>query len=322
MRLGLKHSSKPVKTEKQKKINKEKKSKGPKINSNYSSTEVPNLAMVSIDATKLNYGYLEKFTLHSVEVNGEHIELKDSWIGFIVLLLSYLIDNEHDTFRDKLIQNNVTSQHFIVDKMYGVCTFDKRTDTMVYNIYDTGYYLEAIFNNSNIFSAIIGLLKCMDITLDSIQFNLKNLDYKDIELNFDQLEEEESVVTINGVSSMLKDGIHMVAIQILDVTTKVHRLDVALVVFCNWAYDTYGQLKLLSLPESSSTGICLESNKEGKLCTPLRGSMMSVYTDGDTEGIIKFIKESMKKLEIGEDKVKFKFRALKAKDKLKEWEVE
>ncbi len=45
-------------------------------------------------------------------------------------------------------------------------------------------------------------------------------------------------------------------------------------------------------------------------------------TDNKAETIKKFIAKAMSILDLGEEKVKFKFRALKRKEELKEWELE
>jgi hypothetical protein len=250
------------------------------------------------------------------------IKLENSWIELILLMLSNVIDNNPDNFITLLSDYEITNQTFCVDKVYGKYNFDEDNQLVVYNIYNTGYYLEANFSNSNIFSAVIGLTKCLGIALNEMVLSIQKKGYNEIELNFDQLEETEIIVNINKLAENLKSGIHMVGIQILGVTTKVHRLDVALVVFCNWMYDNYGYMKMLQLPSYESTGICLENNNEDKSCVAIRGSMISVYTDGNNDGIIRFIKDCMEYLNIDKDQVKFKFRALKEKDKIKEWEVD
>jgi hypothetical protein len=182
--------------------------------------------------------------------------------------------------------------------------------------------LEAIFNESNIFQAIVGLSKISGISLDEFKIGIERKDYKEIKLSFDMLEETESVVTISGVASMIKEGIHLVGISLMGVNIEVHRLDVVLWHFCNWVHDSYGEIKLLMLPKYASTGIVMEGNQTDKSYMRIKNGRAYAYTDGDNMGIIKFIRDSMNGLGIGEEHIKFKFRALKKKDELKEWELE
>lgn len=321
MRLNVKYNSKLTKTNKQKKANMEKKSKGPKISKNYADTSEYKHDNVTVDLTKLTYGMIDSCDVDYIVVPEGTVDLKGSWLQLLLFMIHNLITNYPDSFTQLLGDNEVTSQFFCIDKVYGKYTFDKE-QYKAYKIFDSGYYLEAIFTSDVIFRAILGLTKSLGISLDEIQFHLRNKKFKDIDLNFNLLEDTETVVNINEVSSMLKQGIHMISIDILGVSTRVHRIDVALVVFCNWIYENYGIDKLISIGKNKNTGISVGSNKEDIPSTAIKDSGAFVYTDGNEEDIVAFILNSLDKLEIGYDKIKFKFRALKKKEELKEWECE
>jgi hypothetical protein len=108
----------------------------------------------------------------------------------------------------------------------------------------------------------------------------------------------------------------MVSMNIIDEVVSVHRLDVALVVFCNKIFDEYGVFRLSTLPKYNSTGVkTLEEGDElNNNIVQIRESDVGVYTDGDTDEIIQFISDSMQLLEINNEDIKFKFKALKEKD--------
>lgn len=320
MRLNVKYKQSLTKTEKQKKANKEKKAKGPKIRKDYNDTTEYKHDNIEMDLTKLSYGIIDSCDVDALLLPDGTIRISNSWLEVLLIMLDAVIENHPDDFVKLFEENAVTNQFFCVDKVYGKYTFEKE-QYKAYKIFHSGYYLEAILNNANIFSAILGLTKCLEISLDEIKFHLRNKKYKDITLNFDMLEETESIVDINGLASMLKDGIHLVAIDILGVSTSVHRIDVVLMVFCNWAYENYGIGKVKSLGKHGNTGISLGDNTEDIPSTQIKNSELHVYTDGDQNDIIQFIKNSMNKLEIGTDKIRFKFRALKKKGELKEWEL-
>lgn len=322
MRLQVKHSKPKGKTEKQKKINKEKKSKGPKISKNYNDTSEFKVGKAEIDLTRLTYGIIDSCNAKYIELPDGVITLNQSWIELVILMIANVIENNPDNFLQILGENNVTNQTFSIDSMYGKYSFDKDKDFKVYNIYNTKYYLEAIFSKENLFSAIVGLSKINEIALNEFKIGIERKDYNEVKLNFDLLEDTESIVKISGVASMVKQGIHLVGISLMGVSIEVHRMDVALWHFCNWVHDNYGEMKLMTLPKYSNTGVSLKGTQIDKAYMQIRGGAVSVYTDGDTEGIIRFIKDSMKELEIGEEHIKFKFRALKKKSELKEWEVD
>lgn len=322
MRLQTKPKFKKGKTEKQKKIDKEKKSKGPKLCSNYTCMKPLKSASTKIDLTKLTYGHINSCDLVEVTMADGTINIDNSWTELLLIMIDALLSNKPDNFQTLLTENKVCNQWFNVDKVYGKYPLDSEIPK-VYNIYNSGYYLEAVFSNENIFNAIIGLSKCIGYNLDEIQLGLKNKNYVDLDLNFDLLEEEETVVTPYELAPQLKAGIHMVSMSILGVNARVHRLDVALLILCNWLYDNYGMLKMLDLEACGNTGICLEENTEDDLIyQQIRDSKLSVYTDSNNDDIIKFFKQVLTTFNLDKKQILFKFRALKAKEKLKEYEID
>jgi len=336
MRLKTKYKTyTKSKTEKQKKLDKEKKSNLPKISPIYNSTSPYNVRRATIDLTKLTYGIIDSCELTSINMMDGQISLSNSWIELLLIMIDALIENKPDNFIELLSMHNVTNQWFCIDKYYGKYTFEYE-NPKVYNIYNSGYYLEAIFNNSNIFHAIIGLTRCLGYQLNEIQLNIRNpkidKNINEIEFNPTMLETEESIVDIDGVYSMLKSGIHLVGMQILGSNAKVHRIDVALMLFCNWIYDNYGISRFSTIKNIGNTGISLEctsedeenenGNKNQVQYEQIRNSGIYVYTDLNNEDIIKFIKNTLKSLNMDKSQLKFKFRALKEKNKLKEWEIE
>lgn len=322
MRLNKKYKSKLTKTKKSIDASNEKKSKTPKMSIEYRNMEPYNLDKGTIDLTKLRFGIIDSCDLLSVRTMDGVITLKDSWLELVIMMLSNVIENNPNNFVELFTDYGVTNQTFIVDKVYGQYSFDSKLQSKVYNIYNSGYYLEAVLSNSNLFFAIIGLTRCMGLTLDKIELNIQKKGYKEVELNYTELEDNEFIADLDDAASVIADGVHLVSIKLLNETTRVHRIDIALVAFCNWLYDSYGEMTLMSLPRTPGTGICLKGTMEDTMYTPLKSGMLGVYTDGDINGIIEFMKQAVDDIGLDRDAVEFKFRALKKKEELKEWEVD
>lgn len=309
------------KTEKTKRIEREKKSKGPKLCKNYKSTKPFTSGYAKVNLTQLTYGMVDSTELTAISMFGQSSLLDGSWTELVILMLDALMEQYPDNWNKKLIEFNITNSWFCIDTSFGKINFDGSMP-QVYKIYNRGLYLEAILSCDNIFNAIVGLSNALGYTLTDVEFNIKTIGYVEAELNYAELSDEETVATIKDIHKYLKPGIHMCSVSILGATEKVHRLDVLLYLFCNWIYVNYGMMQMLSLPSNNSTGICMENNREDRLCQPIQNSMISVYTDNDTKQIIKFIKDAMKHIGMGDDQLLVKFRALKDTSKIKEWEVE
>lgn len=323
MRLNVKHKQALTKTEKQKKINAEKKSKGPKLLKDYMDNSDCDIDNTELNLTQMRYGTIRSCDVDLLITPDGSIPIKHSWLEVLLLMLSTVIKNNPDNFEKQFEDNAVTSMFFVVDKVYGKYSFDKE-QYKAYKIPDTEYYLEYLDTSATIFEAIVGLTKCMQMQLNEIQFHLRNKAYNNANLRFNTVEETESIVNIDKIPEMLKAGIHMVSVEILGEVVQAHRIDVALLAICNKLFDEYGAFRLSTLPSNESTGIkVLEDGDElNKNIVKIRDSEVGVYCDGDTNGIIQFIKESMMQLDLEKDQIRFKFRALKDKNELKEWEVE
>ena len=323
MRLNVQHKQSLSKTAKQKKINAEKKSKGPKLMKNYMDTSTCNIDDAELNLTQMKYGTIGSCDVISVAISEGTIEVKHSWLEVLLIMLSTVIKNNPNGFGKQFEDNSVTNMFFVVDKVYGKYSFEEE-QYKAYKIPDTEYYLEYLDNSATIFEAIVGLVKCLEIPLDQITFHLRNKVYSNSNLRFDTLEEMESIVSVYKLPEMLKAGIHMVSVEILGEVVNAHRIDVALLAICNKFIDEFGAFRVSTLPSNKSTGVkVLEDGDElNKNIAKLRDSELGVYSDGDKDEIVQFLQESVLMLGLDEHQLRFKFKALKDKNQLKEWEHE
>ena len=321
MRIKTVYKQKLTKTNKQKKKDKEKKKKGPKINSNYADTSEYNVSRAQLNFSQLRYGIIKHCELEGVQLPDGYIKLDKSWVELLILMLHTIYESDKAKFRDNLLEYEITNSNFCVDKMYGKYSFDSQ-QYQVYSIYDSGYMLEAIFSCSNIFNAIKGMLDCLEIEYDKILFFVKNPKYCDLELNFDLLDTDDIVANIYNIKDLLTDGTYIVSCEIMTVHTRINSLNMFLVVFCNWVYDTYGLPSVITLPRLDGTGVCLGEPDDNTQYTYIKNSMAVVYTDDNIDDKIDFVKKSMEQLKIGKDQIKFKIKRIRKKTATKEWEVD
>ena len=323
MRLKTTYKNKPKKTEKTKELEKERKSKGPKLNEDYMSHKKPTEHFVTVDLTRLSYGYINSCDLLSVTVEDGTVELENSWIEYILIMLDALIRNKPDEFQKLFVKYEICDKNFTVDKFYGKVS-TKNTELSTYNIYNSGYYLEANFTTEVIYNAISKLSKCLGYSVIEMQFNLENREFVDADLNFGEVSEEETICGLKDVNKLIKKGIHMVSMDICGETVKAHRIDVALYMLCCWAYCKFDMFTLGSVEAIGNTGISLSNEDEDDIVSyqSILGSQLYIHTDFDADDIVKYMSNLISTLGLNKDSIKFKFRALKAKDKLKEWEVE
>lgn len=299
-----------------------KNTKAVKLKSDYKDDSIVDIDNIELDLTQMKYGTITSCDVDRIITTDGVIEVQHSWLEVMLIMISTVIANYPDTFRESFEQNNVTNEFVIVDNVYGKYSFEK-AQYKAYKIPNTMYYLEYIDYSGYIFNTIVGLTKCLGIAFNQIKFHLNNKIYSD-KLNFTTLEEYEEIVGLNKVAEKLKPGIHMVSVNILGEIVQAHRIDVALVAICNKLYDEYGAFRLTTLPSNESTGIKLleDGDELNKNIIKIRDSEIGVYCDGDNEGIVKFLRESAMSLDLKDEQIQFKFRSLKDRKEIKEYEVD
>lgn len=307
MKLNVKYNSKKKSGSiKKKNTESSKKNKGPKLLKNYKDNSEYIYDNIELDLTKMRYGVIGSCNVDALILPEGTIKIENSWVEVLLVMLDTLISQGE--FQKKLEIYGITNQFFCVDTVYGKYTFEGE-QFKAYKIFDSGYYLEAVFSNENIFNAIVGLTKALDITLDGIKFHLRNKKDTRTELRFNILEERESIVNIGGLADKLKAGIHMVSMNIDGTKTIVHRIDVALVVFCKWILENVRSDIIEKIESVGKTRICKSNNvKKDEKNTKITEEY-SVCTSGNEDEIIEFIDKTMKTIGLEKNQLEFKFRA-------------
>lgn len=309
------------KTEKQKKINKERKSKGPKISELYNDTSEYNVSGVDIDLTVLRYGMIQSCNVKYVTVGDDTIYLKESWVELILIMMDTLIENYPKNYSDKLSEFNITSPQLSVDTTYGKYTFGKIYKA--YKIYDKELFLESTFTYEAIFQALVGLTKALDIGLDGIKFHLVNKNYVYSRLNYSSVKKNEIIVSYAELYDTIKNkSNHLVSMKIFDEKLEVHRMELVLLAFCNIIDTELGEEFLPMLVSNDSTGICTEDEIDGRQSMKIHNTNYYIYSDLDINGMCNFIYDSASKCKFDTDDLKFKFEYLDVNAPKAEWEID
>lgn len=318
MKLQTKYAE-PKKKLTEQKVKKVKREKGPKLRKDYTSLNKCRADKAELTLLQMTYGFIDSHEVKYVKIPDGTIELKDSWLELILIMLNMVIESYPDRYSELLCRNNVTSQTFIVDKTYGVVTFDANKNYKVFKIFDTGLYLESLFRSSDIFLAIMGLIKICGYTLDEMSFGLVSKEYIERKLDFNKLADGEHIVGISDVASSVKSGMLLVEISIMGERLQIHDFNLLLYVFCKWVFDNYGSGQMLKMPKHKNNGVTLECKRDDVHYSQIIGSSFYVYSDLNEKSIIRFIKASIEKLGIDENTLKFKFKSPKEIEAKQPW---
>ena len=346
MKLKLKSSSSKTKTPN--KNSKTEVKKRQKIDNLYRSkkyaiTECFKFAETDVTLNNLTYGHIINSDVTQINLSGDRLDIQESWVGLLLLMLDTVRVNNEKDFLNILMDNEVTDQTFCVDKRYGKYTFDVKA-YKAYNLFDSGYYVESTFNYDVIYKVIINLAKLLKLEPELFSLHLKHKEYNKVDILLDELEETSVAVSIGEALPYFKNGDFLMDISITNTSAraqelvtqmlsgktnsimnivKVHHIQEVLMIFLNHAYDNYDEKKVskLALIEGR-TYLRTSKTFENLPSMQIRNSKFEVYSDLDTEGVLKFIEESMRILDMNKDDIKLYFRKHKKKEELKEWEIE
>jgi len=288
-----------------------KRVRGEKVRKDFNSHNKYRAEIGTIDLTQLTYGVIEGHEVKSLNTSDGKISIEGSWEGLIIFLLDVVISEYPDTYRDKLLENDVASTTLVVDSKYGVYTFDKDKQYRVYSIYDTGVYIESLFSSSDIFQALVGLARICKIPLKEFKMNIVSKEYIERKLNFDLLVPGEIIVGIGDLLDRLEHNYILTEISIMNDRIELNDLGLVLWLFCKHILDVYGRDAVLKLPKHKNAGIVKDCNTDREIYyQELAGTGLYVYTNREDKDIVKFINASIEKLGIPENTVKFKLKQL------------
>ena len=290
-------------------VRKGRKADSLKINKNYTSMEHYRAIRAHIGLSRLTYGIIDGYEVEYIETDGSVIEIKDSWIELILFMIANVIENNPKDFLHLLSVNGVTSPSLVISKSYGKVSFDKNRQYQVYKLYDTDYYVEAVFDIPVMFSAICGLMKICSMTNDKIEFGIVSKNWIEKKIDFNILDKDESIAGPGSIADMKKMGMQIVEISILDERVGVHSVNGVLWVFCVEVHKRFGDEWIKKLPKYKSTGVSKTLDRDDVRYMQLPDSEYFVYTDLDYAGIAKFIAKSSERLGL-EDRIKFKYRKI------------
>ena len=320
MKLKFKTKTKSkAKTAKQKQIDKEKKDTKNRINENYQDNSDFNLSNVSLELNKLTFGIIRCCDVQSITIEEDSIQLNSSWVELLLIMIDDLVSN-YDDWRQRLINNEVQSQTFQITDVYG--KVDLENNYEVYKIYDKNLYLEAVFSESNIFRALIGLTKALEMKPSQISVFLKNKNFVETELNYSSLKSNEVVYNLSDYEKILEtlnNKGHIISAKIDKEYARVHSIIQLFGAFMTSLSKRESELinfkdKEKLINSVNNTGFVFEKAKN---CMSVPESNIIVATDGNEKDILLFMLNICNKLNID---IKVKLRQFVLEKK--EWEVD
>jgi hypothetical protein len=315
--------------------------KKPKLLKNYKTMETCKYDTLEIPVSKLSYGIINSCEIKTFITPEGRIELTNSWLELLIILLDTLISNSDNTkqLSETLQMFQITNQFFMVDKTYGKYTLDGKS-YKAYKIYDSGYYLEYIDESQYVFEAMIGLMQANNLSTVDTTIKLENKNYNKLtikdkdELEFTRINTYKEIVELPNLLDKLNEfktnnkKMHLLSIEIYGVTTTLHRIDASFLTYCTWLnskvnnseslYNTIKDLRVSNTFISKDSKKSEDYDKDKNIGTDnvdtniksskITGTDLVVYTDLNESDMITYMIESAKLFNFDISRIKFKFR--------------
>lgn len=338
MKLKLKSKSKSTKKAPSKTLTKKEK----KVNESYKSknyTDIENFKFAEIDSTinNLKYTHIINSDVTRINIAGDRIDITNSWVGLILLMLDTIRVNNEDNFINYLMEKGITDQSFCVDKTFGKYSFDKDL-FKAYNLYDSNYYVESTFTFETIYKTIINMAKALEIKPELFSLHLVHKEYSLNDIILEELEDKSIPVNIDEAYEYFRENIFLMDISIVNTSSKVsnitktnsimnitkaHHIQEVLMIFLYHVYDNYGDTYMNKLCKlETNTKVSTASKPLSGPSMQIRDSKYFVYSDLHPKNVLLFIEKAMQVVKMDKDDIKLYFRKKKKKEELKEWELD
>lgn len=259
-------------------------------------------AQLSVD--KICYG-----TVASCEVVGfytpdGYVSVSKSWLEVLLILIDTVIENSDSPadYKKTFMKYRITSQTFNIDSQYGIISLDPNRQYKVYRIYNRKLYLETLFQVSDIFQALIGLVKACGFTLDKFIIDLRSKEYYEKMDDFYIISDDEIISDISGWTLVKNDNVHVEEFLIFSERVNSQSFAMAAWVFMSELFEKYADEPdyiLDRLPDDSNIQIEINTGQstDGGW-TPLKCNKYLMNISGTDDEILKSIQSIMNALSI------------------------
>lgn len=259
-------------------------------------------AQLSVD--KICYG-----TIASCEVVGfytpdGYVSVSKSWLEVLLILIDTVIENSDNQaeYKKTFMKYKVTSQTFNIDSQYGIVSLDPNRQYKVYKIYNRKLYLETLFQVSDIFQALIGLVKACGLTLDKFTVDLRSKEYYEKMDDFYIISDDEIISDISGWALVKNDNVRVKEFLVFSERVTSQSFAAAAWVFMSELFEKYANeseyiLDMLSDDSNIQIEVNTGQSTDGGW-TPLKCNKYLMNISGSDDEILKSIQNIMTSLNI------------------------
>lgn len=287
----------------------------------YMDTTFVNVKNVLKSLSDLTYGDIMSCEVSYVIVDQAKIELKNSWSELILVMIDTVRVNHEDDFLDYVTVNGITDSFTCIGKTFGKYSFD---DTFhAYKLYDSDYYVEALFDTANIYRLLTTLAKCCKIEFKQMSLMLINNNVESLSAEEKVVFNSSDIVNIIDYRDAYKTGTFLNGVIINGRLTTLHRAEALLVLFCTFLNKRYTDKIFEKLDHEMDTCVVSKSdvNDDG-LYQQIGDSDWYIKSNLNMSSALEFICDACNKLKLTSGQVEVCFKKLVDKDTVKEWEVE
>lgn len=271
----------------------------------------------AVNVGELTYGLIASSILSSVVVDGEEIELDNSWIDFISLAIDTIKDEINIDLYRYLSDIGVTTLDFSIDSIVSCKVTSNNVST--YRIVNSDMFISSSFTPEVIYNTVKKLVNTKLLCKETIVFKLRNNKSID-EIQREEVEAITDVVTVSDIAKYFNEGklIKCVGIHTdkYNESTNVNNIAVMIAAYSIHLYKAFGLETLSRLDIECKTRIVKGSIKGG---VEVGDSGYSIISDCEVESVVGFIMYSMMVLGLREENVEFRFKHEECSGK--EWEI-
>lgn len=268
------------------------------------------VAQLSID--KICYGTIDSCEVVGFVTPDGYISVSKSWLEVLMILIDTVIENHKNPaeYNKIFIRYKITSPTFNIDSNYGIVSLDPDRQYQVYQIYTRKLYLETLFQVSDIFQALIGLVQACGYTFDKFTLDLRSKPYYEKMDDFFIIDDSQIISDISGWTLVQNESVHIEEFLIFSERLKSQSFHMAAWVFMSALFESYGDeadYVLDNLPDYDGVAVELNTGQnENNEWTPLKGDKYLMRMELDERDVPKYIGKVMKAVGVANENFQIK----------------
>lgn len=272
-----------------------------KVSKKYNDRSLWKLEYSEKGLNELTYGMIDSCNVELLILNEDAIVIHSSWTGLVMFLLGFIYKAKGTKFLDVIAASGAMTEKMNISTKYGMYSLSSAKNK-VYQLPNTGYFVEANFDTENVFFVLTKLFEILGFDFSTVKFGLRyNGNVTDG--SFKELVGDDGIlISYRQIEYSQQIGRVLKYIIYKGKAIKVSDYQVGLWLLCCEIFKAQGEILFDIVQGNGDIGFTYSSTDNSKIVT---GSSVYFFDNGDLSSEVEFISNIIKAYGLTVDDLSF-----------------